>query len=229
MANKHLILKNITTSEDPRDLMSKGKANVDHALYNINNAGIDEYEFTDCKFDDDWWYNYFEIGLSDSADKLPSKITFRNCDFSGTIGNNAILIFGTKNNATITIENCHFAKVSNPLRLSNKSNAVGVKVLVKDCVVDEWEANADYAGFVLLQDYTSASAEEVEANNVFAPEKISITFDNLVYAGNKVMPENVADVVGNPGASQVVYGYADKANPRLIAYDEARYPKIKFK
>ena len=54
--------------------------------------------------------------------KRTADFYVENLDFNATLSNNAILIFGTQNNAYIQIKNCHFSDVSNCVRLSNKIN-----------------------------------------------------------------------------------------------------------
>ena len=129
-------------------------------------------------------YNGFEIGLSNN--NLPKTVNIKNCDFKGKIDNNAISIFGTENDAVINIENCHFASVSNVLRLSNKTNTTNVTVNVKDCVVDQWDPREEFEGFLICQDYTSPSLTEANKNNLFSPNKITVKFNNLIYKGEKV-------------------------------------------
>lgn len=144
-------------------------------------------------------YNALEIGLS--ATECPKRIDIENCNFEGTMSNNAILIFGTADNAVINIKNCHFATVSNCLRLSNKLNAKNVVVNVTDCSVDQWETTPEYAGFLLCQDYTSGSAEKEKENNLFGDGKITVNFTNLMYKGKKVTDES---------SMQVTYVYGNK-------------------
>ena len=137
------------------------------------------------KFDDTVkGYNGIEIGLS--SNNLPKTVNIKNCDFKGKIDNNAISIFGTENDAVINIENCHFASVSNVLRLSNKTNTTNVTVNVKDCIVDQWDPREEFEGFLICQDYTSPSLTEANKNNLFSPNKITVKFNNLIYKGEKV-------------------------------------------
>ena len=101
---------------------------------------VDEAEyviFKDMTFDSSNVYNGIEIGLSNSAATLPKNIIFENCKFTGTFSNNAILIFATQDNAIITLSNCQFDKVSNVLRLSNRTNAKNVTVNIIDPVKKE--------------------------------------------------------------------------------------------
>lgn len=107
-------------------------------------------------------YNAIEIGLNTPKEKLPSQITIENVDFNGDLKNNAISIFGTADNAVVTIKNCTFKNVSNCLRVSNKSNATGVVFNIENCVVEKWESNTPaYGGFLICQDYTSSDTYTV--------------------------------------------------------------------
>ena len=214
---------------EAKDLNISGsfpKANG-NTVISVNNAEF--IVFKDMVFDASEVYNGIEIGLASNS-VLPKNILFDNCKFQGEFSNNAILVFGTQDNAIITLNNCYFEKISNALRLSNKSNASGVVVNINNCTVDQWDTRAPWQGFLILEDYTSKSDEEALANNLFAPEKITINFNNLVYQGKKVMPEDVASVCGTKDENQVVYVCIDSASDGnyVVAYDKNRYPTINF-
>ena len=131
---------------------------------------------------------------------------------------NEIPIFGHAENAEIIISNCIFDKCSNPIRISNKIN-VPAKIRFINCTCNEWDSNADYAGFLLLQDYTSASAAEAEEANRFA--NLEITFENCYGPTAKI--EGDAETLSNP-ANQVIYIWRDKGGK--VAYDAAKFPKV---
>ena len=194
-----------------------------NSVININNA---EYiVFKGMTFDSSNVYNGVEIGLNSTT--LPKNILFENCRFTGDFSNNAILVFGTQSNATVTLSNCYFEKVSNVLRLSNKSNANGVIVNIVNCTVDEWETKAAYRGFLICEDYTSKTAEEAIANNLFGDGKITVNFLNLVYNGSKILVNDVAEVCGSQDDKQVIYVYYDKSGS--VAYSSDKYPSVTFK
>ena len=174
-------------------------------------------------------YNGIEIGLKEAVNP-PSKIDIENCDFTGTLTNNGILIFGTADNAVVNIKNCHFAKASNIIRLSNRTNATGVIVNIEDCVIDQWEEDQDnYAGFLILEDYKSASEDEFLEINRFAPDKITINIKNLIYKGEKVMPEKLEECIATFNKdTQLIYMCIDKANYTFPEYTAEIYPTINF-
>lgn len=234
---KSIIMNNMQISNDAR-LKVKAKniefdnANIEGRFPKDNGntvVSVNDSEFISFKgvtFNSDDIYNGIEIGLNSTV--LPKNIIFEDCNFEGTFSNNPITIFGTQNNSVITLTNCHFATVSNPLRLSNNSNASGVTVNIVNCSVDKWEeTNKDYQGFLLLQDYTSKSSDETLTNNLFGNGKIKVNFVNLMYKDSKILPENIASVCGTKSDGQVVYAYGDKVG--FIGYDETRYPTITFK
>lgn len=216
-------VSNLTVSGD----FPKSTSN---AIVSVNNA--ETLSFTDTTFDLSDSYNAVEIGLSTSSSTLPKNIVFDNCSFVNSVGNNAILIFGTQDNATITLNNCSFEKVSNVLRLSNRTNATGVTVNVVNCTVGQWETSSPWQGFLCLQDYTSTSNEEVISNNLFAPEKITINFINLTYQGTKYAPTDVTALLGTKADDQfgIIYAnnYTDDTDG-FRAYDSDIYPTITFK
>ena len=166
-------------------------------------------------------YNCIEIG---NTAVVPRNILIENCQFKGEFANNAISIFGTQDNATININNCHFDSVSNILRLSNKTNAKNVVVNITNCSCDKWETT-EYAGAIILQDYISKTAEEVKNNNFFGDGKITINISNLTTPSGKLSkPARVADICGTKTDFQVLYVY-DSANG-VRAYDSSVYPVI---
>lgn len=172
-------------------------------------------------FGDDFsGYNAIEIGLN-GAENLPEEIIIENCKFKGTLSNNAISIFGTADNATITIKNCEFDKVSNIVRLSNKTNATGVKVIVEGGKCSIWE-QGEYAGMFIMQDYTSPNAEAVATNNLFNSEKLSIEINNFEGPNGMIEPaEKLSDIMCSHNDAQIAYVYADKAgnlayNPDIV-------------
>ena len=158
-------------------------------------------------------YNAIEVSLSGDVAK---EINIKNCDFDGTCSNNAISIFGTADGAIINIENCHFAKVSNVLRISNKTN-VRCTINIKDCVVDEWETG-EYAGCVICQDYTTKGAD-----NLFGDGKIKLNFFNLTGPNGVIKGKMAEEVCATGDENQLVYVYTTKVEE----YDAKKYPVIK--
>ena len=194
---------------------------VSNAQVSINNEGY--VQVTNSEINQNS-YNAIEIGLS----KTTKSIVIDNVKFNSTLSNNAISIFDTEDNATVTISNCVFENCSNPLRISNKH---GNKVVVNlvNCEFKQWQQIPDYAGCVICQDYTSTSAAAATEANLFAPDKVFINFINCKHNGEKIAFDDPATVCGTRNAdTQLVYVYVDKSG--LIAYqDGSRYPTITAK
>lgn len=240
---KFISLKSIKVSDNARLKLNAGdveakdlnisgsfpKANG-NTVISVNNAEF--IVFKDMVFDASEVYNGIEIGLASNS-VLPKNILFDNCKFQGEFSNNAILVFGTQDNAIITLNNCYFEKISNALRLSNKSNASGVVVNINNCTVDQWETRAPWQGFLICEDYTNKTEEEVNANNLFGDGKITVNFNNLVHAGVKINPADPASVCGTKNESQVVMVCQDAvAGPEgdyCLSYDAAKFPVVSFK
>ena len=143
IVGKSISLKSIKVSDNARLKLNAGdveakdlnisgsfpKANG-NTVISVNNAEF--IVFKDMVFDASEVYNGIEIGLANNS-VLPKNILFDNCKFQGEFSNNAILVLGTQDNAIITLNNCYFEKISNALRLSNKSNASGVVVNINNC------------------------------------------------------------------------------------------------
>lgn len=243
IVGKSISLKSIKVSDNARLKLNAGdveakdlnisgsfpKANG-NTVISVNNAEF--IVFKDMVFDASEVYNGIEIGLA-SNPVLPKNILFDNCKFQGEFSNNAILVFGTQDNAIITLNNCYFEKISNALRLSNKSNASGVVVNINNCTVDQWETRAPWQGFLICEDYTNKTEEEVNANNLFGDGKITVNFNNLVHAGVKINPADPASVCGTKNESQVVMVCQDAvAGPEgdyCLSYDAAKFPVVSFK
>lgn len=243
IVGKSISLKSIKVSDNARLKLNAGdveakdlnisgsfpKANG-NTVISVNNAEF--IVFKDMVFDASEVYNDIEIGLASNS-VLPKNILFDNCKFQGEFSNNAILVFGTQDNAIITLNNCYFEKISNTLRLSNKSNASGVVVNINNCTVDQWETRAPWQGFLICEDYTNKTEEEVNANNLFGDGKITVNFNNLVHAGVKINPADPASVCGTKNESQVVMVCQDAvAGPEgdyCLSYDAAKFPVVSFK
>lgn len=243
IVGKSISLKSIKVSDNARLKLNAGdveakdlnisgsfpKANG-NTVISVNNAEF--IVFKDMVFDASEVYNGIEIGLASNS-VLPKNILFDNCKFQGEFSNNAILVLGTQDNAIITLNNCYFEKISNALRLSNKSNASGVVVNINNCTVDQWETRAPWQGFLICEDYTNKTEEEVNANNLFGDGKITVNFNNLVHAGVKINPADLASVCGTKNESQVVMVCQDAvAGPEgdhCLSYDAAKFPVVSFK
>lgn len=243
IVGKSISLKSIKVSDNARLKLNAGdveakdlnisgsfpKANG-NTVISVNNAEF--IVFKDMVFDASEVHNGIEIGLASNS-VLPKNILFDNCKFQGEFSNNVILVFGTQDNAIITLNNCYFEKISNALRLSNKSNASGVVVNINNCTVDQWETRAPWQGFLICEDYTNKTEEEVNANNLFGDGKITVNFNNLVHAGVKINPADPASVCGTKNESQVVMVCQDAvAGPEgdyCLSYDAAKFPVVSFK
>lgn len=241
ITGKSISLKSIKVSDarlklnaddvESKDLNISGsfpKADGNTAV-SVNNAEF--IVFKDMVFNASEIYNGIEIGLAENS-VLPKNILFDNCKFQGDFSNNAILVFGTQDNAVITLSNCYFEKISNALRLSNKSNAKGVVVNINNCTVDQWETRAPWQGFLICEDYTSKSEEEANTNNLFGDGKIIVNFNNLIHARKKVNPTDPASVCGTKNDDQVVFVCRDAVtNPEdsCLSYDQAKFPVVSFK
>ncbi len=178
----------------------------------------------DSLFDASSCYNMIELGLDGTS--LPKSVLIENCKFTGKYSNNAILIFGTQDNAVININNCYFENVSNVVRLSNKANAKNVIVNITNCVCDHWDTTPKWSGLLLCQDYTSGSVDAAIQNNLFAPNKIVINVSNLTMPNGKKleMPEDMSTICGSATAKQVFYLWDNYRGS--VSYNPEVYPSI---
>ena len=223
---KRIVLNNIKASGEMTAAEYKSK--YGNAMYSLNvDAGA--VLIKDCVFGQNG-YNCIEIGLATNVEP-PKKVDIINCDFTGVLTNNAILVFATQDNAEINIKGCHFASISNMLRISNRTGAKNVVVNIEDCVIDKWESNPMYAGFLLMQDYTSKNISQFNEANPFSKEKLTINVKNLVHAGKRISVENVEAYLNCNSANQLAYIYIGNvpADYRYPAYDPAIFPEINIK
>lgn len=151
---------------------------VSNAAWSINTD--DEVVIRNCDFAQKG-YNSVEIGLSNSA---PKSVLIENCQF-GDLSNNAINVFATADNATVTVRNCTVGSVSQLIRISNRTNAKNVTFNLIDIDVAVIDASVN-GQFILCQDYTSASSDAGDANNLFGPGKVTFNLTNVTIAGKKV-------------------------------------------
>ena len=166
-------------------------------------------------------YNGIDIG---SNTGLAKSVTIDHVSFDGHFVNNAINVYGMANNGVITISNCYFKDVKNILRLSNRANT-SYTVNIVNCTCDKWDTT-EYGGMILLQDYTSTSAEEADANNQFA--NITINIQNLTKPdGNKLQaPDNLGSICATGDENQIIYMFDDYRG--ITPYGD-KYPIISIK
>ena len=150
-------------------------------------------------------YNAIEIGLN----SLPTSVIIRNVVFDKPLSNNAISVFGMQEGGTIIIENCKFKDVSNCIRLSNKTNT-HYSVIIRNCSCDKHDNESDYAGIICMEDYTSKTAEEANANKQFG--LIDIRIENFTDFGKKLVQDKKLGLA---------YGIADKNKQAYYIYYDA--------
>ena len=200
---------------------------VSNASWSINTS--ETVTIKDCDFSQ-VGYNCVEIGLGNTA---PKNVLIENCRF-GNVSNNSILVFATADNATITIRNCSFGRVSQVLRLSNRTNATGVVVNLIDCTIEATDSDLRWP-MILCQDYVAGTGADIKAANRFAPEKITINIINCEKAGQVITaPASMAEVCASGDAKGLIVVYNDYENATaankpaaaIVAYDATRYPTL---
>lgn len=185
-------------------------------------------------------YNAINIG-----DKKPPKsVVIDNVQFLGDYRNNTISIYGTKDNAVVTISNCVFKKSSNPLRIFNETNT-RLTVNLINCVFEQWEEEAqDYYGPILCEDaftkneFTKAELATTEGKaaaiarereyNRYSPDKVTINMINCTYKGKLITFDDLVSVAGTKDINtQLIYVYNHVEG--FVEFDADRYPKFTAK
>ena len=207
-------IKNVNISGD----FPKANGN---AVVKVNDS---EYvSVKDVTFNSEEIYNGIEIGLNSKS--LPKSVLFENCQFLGKFTNNAILVFGTQDNAVVNINNCYFKDLSNAIRLSNNANKT-CTLNITNCKFDKWDDKAPWQGMIIMEDYTSKSNEEAISNNLFGDNKITINIINCIGPNGKKItaPSDLSTICGTGDEKQIIYVYYDEGG--LVAYDKSKYPII---
>ena len=208
-------LKNVIVSGNfPKDDGGNSVVNVNDSEY---------VSVKDVTFNSENIYNGIEIGLKSKS--LPKSVLFENCQFLGKFTNNAILVFGTQDNAVININNCYFKDLSNAIRLSNNANKT-CTLNITNCKFDKWDNKAPWQGMIIMEDYTSKSNEEAISNNLFGDNKITINIINCIGPNGKKItaPSDLSTICGTGDEKQIIYVYYDEGG--LVAYDKSKYPII---
>ena len=176
-----------------------------NAIFKLHSDGY--VTVRDCKITPESAYNGIEVNLTQG---LAKSVIIDNLDFDGHFINNGISIFGMAEGGVVTISNCHFKELSNILRISNRTNSHWTVNLI-NCTCDKWESG-QYAGAILLQDYTSGSRDEANRNNIFA--KLTINIQNLTKPdGTKlVAPDDMADICSTQNDNQIIYMWDEWRN-----------------
>lgn len=223
---KRIVMNNIQASGTMTAAEYKSK--YGNAMYSFNIAE-GAVLIKDCVFGQNG-YNCFEIGLSGTVEP-PKKVDIINCDFSGVLTNNAISVFATQDNAEINIKGCHFASTSNMLRISNRTNAKNVTINIEDCVIDKWDADPMYGGFLIMQDYTSKNMDQFNEANPFGKDKLTINVKNMIHAGKRIKVDHIEAYVNCNNSNQIAYIYIGgvPADYRYPAYDPAIFPEFNIK
>ena len=237
ITGKAVTVENVNAENARLNIVGSGKTTIDtvvltgvcpkslsNAQISINNGDGNDVEFKNSTIKQTS-YNAIEIGLNNNA--LPSNVVIDGVDFENELSNNAILVFGLKDNGTLTVKNCHFANVSNCLRFSNKSNASGITINIEGCTVNKWDSDPEWAGFLIFEDYTSKAADTESSNNLYGDGKITVNLSNVVCNGTKVTADNLT--LGAKTANTFAYVYYDKSGYITYEGNENRYPTFNVK
>lgn len=190
-------------------------------------------------------YNAINIGnTKTTVDTAPKSILIDNVQLNGTMTNNAINIYGQKDNAVITISNCHFEGVSNPVRLFNVTNTACTVNFI-NCTCSTWEADANelmYSGFLLCEDATSANIDEEVLLNRFGRDKVTVNFINCYGPHGKIESADPSIFCGTANSSQLIYVFrhnsykvekeldSTNVSAGIVAYGNgSSYPTITIK
>ena len=173
-------------------------------------------------------YNTIMTGQNTTA--FLKNMLVDNCDFAEDCKHINIWFAGYQDEATLTISNCHFKGGEQFLCISDFAGTDNrLTVNIVNCTIDQYEKDGtEYEGIILL-DARNVNVGEFESKNPFGDGKVTINFNNVTVAGEKLTADKF--VMGNGGAGQMLYIYKakEKAN---VAYSDATahlFPTINFK
>ena len=173
----------------------------------------------DCEINTTKAYNGIEVGLDSTA---PKAVTIDNIDFSGHLTNNAINVFGMAENGVLTISNCHFADVSNVVRISNRLDTHWT-INIINCTCDNWDTRDEWRGMMIFQDNYSSTAEEANKKNTF--KKLTVNIQNFTKPdGNKLVATDLAKICTTLDENQIFILWDEVRG--YVAYDADKYPII---
>ena len=241
-ANTTFTGKNITVTElNNENSYTKFTSDGDVSISNLNSSGSLEKNsingngqvivntpgrvvITDSTLNQNG-YNAIEIGLASTIEP-PKSVLIDGITFGGNLSNNTISIYGTAEDAVITISNCNFVKCSNPVRISNRTNT-HVTINLVNCTFGDWEtASPAWGGIFCCQDYTSTTSEEAMANNLFGSDKVVINITNCNHKGTPITFDDMAEVADTGDENQLIYVYYDKAGSIKYADAPERFPTM---
>lgn len=210
LSSSDTTIKNVT-------LTGKVPKAISNYLFSVKADGY--VNICDSTINPETAYNGIEVGLSTG---LAKSVIIDNVDFAGHFSNNGINVFGMADGGVVTVSNCHFADLSNAIRLSNRTNTAWT-VNIINCTFDKWETGK-YAGMILMQDYTSGSQTAAEENNMF--HKLTINIQNCTKPdGTKIVaPDNLADICSTQDDNQIIYMWDEWRN--FTEYTEDKFPTI---
>ena len=170
-------------------------------------------------------YNTIMTGQR-TADYL-SALTIENCDFAENCKHVNIWFGGFKDNAVLTIRNCHFATAEQFLCVSDyagKTNKLTINL--ENVTIDNYEhADGDkYSGIMLFDDRICTSEDDFLSSKPFA--NVTLNISNLTVAGVRMNAENFK--LGTDGGDQMAYIYCAKSGKTYLynAANKALWPKV---
>ena len=191
-------------------------------LMEVHNA--DTMTINGVKFTGDT-YNTIMTGQR-TADYL-SALTIENCDFAENCKHVNIWFGGFKDNAVLTIRNCHFATAEQFLCISDfagKTNKLTINL--ENVTIDNYEhADGDkYSGIMLFDDRICTSEDDFLSSKPFA--NVTLNISNLTVAGVRMNAENFK--LGTDGGDQMAYMYCAKSGKTYLynAANKALWPKV---
>ena len=173
---------------------------------------------------------YNTIMTGQKCDSFLKNMVVDNCDFGENCEHINIWFAGYQDDATLTISNCHFKGGEQFLCISDFAGTDNhLTVNIVNCAIDQYEKDGtEYEGIILL-DARNVNVGEFESKNPFGDGKVTINFNNVTVAGEKLTADKF--VMGNGGAGQMLYIYKakEKANVAYSSETANFFPTINFK
>ena len=212
----------ISPKVDIADSTFVGPTQQSSNLMEVRNA--DTMTIKGVKFTGDT-YNTVMTGQR-TADYL-SSLTIEDCDFAENCKHVNVWFGGFKDNAVLTIRNCHFATSEQFLCVSDFASKTNkLTIILENVTIDNYEhADGDkYSGIILFDDRICTNEADFLASKPFA--NVTLNISNLTVAGTRMNSENFK--LGTDGGDQMVYMYCAKSGKTypFNADNKALWPKV---
>lgn len=178
-------------------------------LRSLSADANDEISIKDCSLNENC-YNGIQVNMDQA---LSDNVTIENIELNN-VTNNGIIIFGTKENASINLKNIHIGESKNAFRFSNRSNAQSVVVNMENINVDSVREK-----LILFEDMKKV--ENKTTTDLF--KNMTFNLKNVKLNGELITAETDIKTI-----IQMVVGRPSQSEDTQVELTEQVLPKFNF-